>query len=129
MALFVALHDGDERCGQSGVEIDGVHFAGLDQRVDDGPVFGYGIMSLEEGVLSVEGNGADSAFDCVVVNLDATICQEKAKTVAVFGDVGERLTEGRFRRGASAAVDQAVTDAGKGRRRALLPYGRSGGGL
>jgi hypothetical protein len=28
----------------------------------------------------------------VVVYLDAVICQEDAKTVAVFGDVGERLT-------------------------------------
>ncbi len=47
--------------------IDTVHFAGLDERGDDGPVFGSGIMAREEGVLAVQGDGADGSFDGFVV--------------------------------------------------------------
>lgn len=49
----MALNDGGEGCGQPSLGIDAVHFAGLDQRRDDGPVFGSGIVSGEEGVFSV----------------------------------------------------------------------------
>ena len=39
------------RCKPS-VRIDGVHFAGRDQRGDDGPVFGPGVVTGKEGVLA-----------------------------------------------------------------------------
>ncbi len=96
LALLVALDDSCERGGQPGVGIDAVHFAGLDQRGDDGPVFGSGIMAREESVLAVQGIGADGAFDGVVVDLHAAIGEEATEAVAVFGDVGERLAQGRF---------------------------------
>lgn len=35
------------------MRIDAVHLAGLDQRGDDGPVLGFGIVACEEGILSV----------------------------------------------------------------------------
>jgi len=73
LTLLVALDDSGERGGQPGVGIDAVHFAGLDQRGDDGPVFGSGVMPREEGVLAVQGDGADGAFDGVAVDLDAAI--------------------------------------------------------
>ena len=31
LALFVAIDDGSERCGQPCVRVDAVHFSGLDQ--------------------------------------------------------------------------------------------------
>ena len=37
------------------MRIDAVHFAGLDERGDDGPVFGTGVVAGEEGVLAVQG--------------------------------------------------------------------------
>lgn len=56
LALLMALDDSCERGGQPGVGIDAVHFAGFDQRGDDGPVFGSGVVPCEEGVLPVQGN-------------------------------------------------------------------------
>jgi len=57
LALFVAVDDGGERVCQPGVGIDAVHFAGLDQRGDDGPVFGTSIMAREEGVFRFKAMG------------------------------------------------------------------------
>ena len=82
--------------------IDAVHLTGLDQRGDDGPVFSSGVVSCEQGVLAVQGDGADGAFDGVVVDLDAAIGEEAAKAVAVFCDVGKGLAQGRLCRGAAA---------------------------
>ena len=76
------------------VGIYSIHLAGLDQRDDDGPVFSTGVMTCEEGVLAVQGDGADRAFDGIVVDLDTPISQEAAEAVAVFGDVGQRLAQG-----------------------------------
>jgi hypothetical protein len=73
--------------------IDAVHLAGFDHRGDDGPVFGTGIVTGEEGVLSVQGDGADGAFDGVAVDFDAAVGQEAAEAVAVSGDIGQRLAE------------------------------------
>jgi len=90
--------------------IDAVHLAGLNQRGDDGPVFGTGVVACKEGVLPVQGDGADAAFDGVVVDLDAAIGQEPAKSVAVFGDIGQRLAKWRFGRGAGAVMGKPVVD-------------------
>lgn len=50
-------------------------------------------MAGDEGVLPVQGDGADGAFDGVAVDLGAAIGQEAAKSVAVLGDIGQRLAE------------------------------------
>ena len=97
LALFMAIHDSGEGRREPSVGIDGIHLAGFDERGDDGPVFCTGVMSGEEGVFPVQGNGTDGAFDCVAVDLDATIDEEAAEAVAVFGDIGEGLAERRFR--------------------------------
>ena len=74
--------------------IDAVHLAGFDQRSDDGPVVGSGIMTCEERVLAVQRDGADRAFDGVAIDLDAAIGQDKAEAVAAFDDLGECLAQG-----------------------------------
>jgi hypothetical protein len=89
----VAFDDGDKCCGQPCVRIDAVHFACVDQRGDDGPVFGTDIVAGEDGVLAVQGDGADGVFDGVTVDLDAAIGQETAEVFAVadFRSTGQRL--------------------------------------
>lgn len=111
------------------MRIDCIHLAGLDQRGDDGPVFGTGIVTGEEGVLAVQGDGADGALDGVAVDLDAAFGQEAAEAVAVFGDVGESLAEGRFRRDTSPVVQQPIIEAGKDGGGTLLPCGKARGGV
>jgi len=66
---------------------DPVEFTGPDQGRDDGPVLSASIKSGEEGVLSVQGNGANGEFDRIVVELDATVVKEQTEAVPVFGDV------------------------------------------
>ena len=79
LALLVAVDDGLEGCGQIGVWLDGVEFAGFDQGRDGCPVRGPGIVTGEEGILSVQGDGADGALDGVIVHLDPTIGEKEAK--------------------------------------------------
>ena len=85
------IYDCCESAGHPGMRIDSVEFAGLDQRGDDSPVLGSGIVACEECVFSVQSDGADGALDGVVVDLDASVCQEPGESVPVFGDVFERL--------------------------------------
>ena len=78
LALHVAGRDRTEGGGQPSVGIDVVELAGLDQRGDDSPVFRPGIVSGEEGVLSVQRDGADGPLDGVAIELDPAIGQEQA---------------------------------------------------
>lgn len=70
-------------------------FCSFDQRGDLGPVSSPRIEACEEGVLAVQRDGAEDAFEGVVVNLDTVIRKEAAKSVAVFGDIGERFARRR----------------------------------
>lgn len=90
--MFVAVDDGGERVCQPSVGVDAVHLAGRDEGGHDGPVLSPGVVSCKEDILSVQGDGADGAFDGVV-DLHTTTGQEAAKAVAVFGDVGQRLAQ------------------------------------
>ena len=56
----MAVDDGGERSGQISQRIDGIELAGLDQRRDDRPVLGSGIMARKECILPVERNGLDA---------------------------------------------------------------------
>jgi hypothetical protein len=100
---------------------EAVHLAGLKQRGDDGPVFGSCGVASEDGVLAVQGNGAGDAFDGVVVDLNASIGEEAPEAIAVLGDIGERLAQGRFGRRAGTVVGQPVVNAGEDRGGAILP--------
>ncbi len=75
------------------MRVDGIEFAGFDQAGQHRPVLRSGIVACEEGVLSVQRDGADGAFDGVAVDLDAAIFEEPAEAVPVFGDVFESLAE------------------------------------
>ena len=56
------VDDGHEGLGQIGVRLDGVEFAGFDQRGDGGPVLGTGVVARKEGVFAAQGNRADGAL-------------------------------------------------------------------
>ncbi len=56
-----------------------------------------------------------------VVDLDAGICQGPTQAVAVFRDIGQCLTEGRFGGSAGALMAQPIIMAGKDRGGAFLP--------
>ena len=60
------------------MRLDPVEFAGLDQGRDDGPVLCSRIMTREECVFTVQGDGTDGALDRVVIELDAAIAREQA---------------------------------------------------
>ena len=76
--LFVPAGNGFQDGGQIAVGLNPVEFAGLDQGRDDGPVLCACVMTCEECIFAVEGNGADRALDGIVVELDATVVEEPA---------------------------------------------------
>lgn len=49
-------------------------------------------MSGEERVFAVQSDGADGVLDSVVVEFDATIVEEPAQAIPVFGDVFQGLS-------------------------------------
>ena len=71
-------------CGQVNMGLDGVEFAGFDQRGDGGPVCRTGIVTGEESVLSVLGDGSDGSLDGVVVHFDATVGEEEVRPTQYF---------------------------------------------
>lgn len=68
--FLMALDAVGEGCGEPSQRVDSVHFAGLDQRGDDGQVFGSCVVSGEEGVFSVEDDGA---FDGVFADFHVVV--------------------------------------------------------
>ena len=77
LALLVPADDCMEGFHQVCLWIDPVEFCCLDQRGDDAPVFGSGIMAGEERVFPIEGDRADRAFDRIIVQLDTAILEEQ----------------------------------------------------
>ncbi len=66
--------------GQGGLEIGeglyAVYLAGFDERGDATPEDAALVMTGEEGILAIEGNGADEVFDAIAVDLHTTVGQE-----------------------------------------------------
>ena len=60
--MCVPVDDGPEGCGQIGVRLVGVEFAGLDQRGDGCLVCGTYVMTGEEGIFAVQDDGEDGAI-------------------------------------------------------------------
>jgi len=69
----VAVANPGEDVCQIRERIDVVQLTGLDQRSDGGPVFGAAIRAGEQSIFSIERDGADGAFDGILVELDAAI--------------------------------------------------------
>ena len=88
-----------DRC-QGGLEIgeglDIVDLAGFDQRCDAAPCDAAFVMTGEERIFPIEGNGADQVFDAVVVDLDTPIGQEGLQPVPVIVDVIQLFTQPRL---------------------------------
>ena len=103
-ALLVAADDGGECRRQVGLRIDGIELAGLDERSDNRPVLCSGIMPRKKCVLAIEGYGPDRSLDAIVVNLNTTVCQEDAKAVPEFGDIGECFAKRRLASDAGAMM-------------------------
>src|SRR5258708_39643181 len=72
----MTVDDPGEDVGQIAERVDIVQLTGLDQRGDGGPVFGATIRTCEQCILPIKRDGADGAFDGVVVELDAAIVYE-----------------------------------------------------
>ncbi len=99
------VDDGLKRCGEPSIGIDSIELASFNERREYRPVLCSGIVTGKEGVLSVERDWADGALDGIVVQFDATVFQELAEAVPVFGNVFEGLSEWRFGRDAGTVGD------------------------
>ena len=86
--------------GQGGLEIgkglDAIDLAGFDQRSDAAPGDAAFIVTGEERIFAIEGDGADQVFDPVGVDLDAAVGQEGLQPVPVVMDVGQLFAQPGF---------------------------------
>lgn len=89
----MAVDDPCKHVGHVAEGIDPVELAGFDEGGDDGPVLGAAVGSGEQGVLAVEGNCADRAFDHVAVDLDAAVVEEAREPFPARERVADRLGE------------------------------------
>lgn len=83
-----------------------VEFAGLNQGRDDGPVLCASIMPREERVFAVERNWTDRPLDGVVLEFDATVVEEPAQPVPVFGNLFQSLSGRGFSRDTGAVLGE-----------------------
>ena len=89
----MAVDDAGDDVGEVGLRIDAVELAGLDQRGDDGPVLAAAVGAGEEGILAVQRERPDGAFDDVVVDLDAAVVEEAGEALPARQGVADRLGE------------------------------------
>ena len=125
----MAARDGAEGAGLPGMRTNGIELAGLDERGDQSPVLGAGVMTGEQGVFHVQRDWSDGPLDGVVVRFDPSIGQEQAEGLPVSGDVFQRLAQGRFRRDTSTMVGEPGLEVGDDRCGALLSRGAAGCGI
>jgi len=72
----MAIDDPGEDIGQVGKRIDFVQLTGFDQGCDGGPMLGAAVRASEQRIFPVERDGADGAFDGIVVEFDAAVVDE-----------------------------------------------------
>ena len=118
--------DGLVGLGQVGMGLDGVEFAGFDQGGEGRPVCGPGVVAGEDGVFAGQGDGADGAFDGIVVNLDPAVGEEQAKASPVICAVIQRLAQGGYCGYAGAVVGEPCLTIGDLRRGPVLANGEAG---
>ena len=92
-ACWVALRNGLQFCLEVGVGFDAVQFAGLDQRGDAAPGAATLVMTREERIFPVQGNGPDYPLDHVAVHLDGPVLKEELQPLHVLGNVAELFTQ------------------------------------
>src|SRR5678815_4024555 len=120
----MAVDDPGDDVGEVGLRIDGVEFAGFDQRGDDRPVLATAVGAGEERILTIEGDGADGAFDDVGVDLDAAMVEESGEPFPSRERVADRLGELGLLADQAEFVAQPRFER-RDDRPALLPAGRS----
>ena len=92
-AIRMAVDDLADHIDQVGVRIDAVEFAGLDQRSNDRPVFAAAVGTGEERVLPVQCDWADTTFDDIGIDLDATVIDEAGGTSPARQRIADCLGE------------------------------------
>lgn len=75
------------------MRIDAGELAVLDERGDHRPVVAALVRACEQGILPVERERPDGAFDCVVVEIDAAISEEARQPFPAFEGVADRFAE------------------------------------
>jgi hypothetical protein len=70
------VDEADENVGEIGLGLYAVQFASLDQRGEDGPIFGAVVVTREESILARKSLRAHGTLDDVGVELDAAVIKE-----------------------------------------------------
>lgn len=86
-------------------------------------------MPGKQSILSIERYRPNSPFDAVIIDLDATVSQEDAEAVPVFGGIGERFTKRRLASDAGAVMRQLGPHVCDQRCGSLLPPCKTGFGV
>lgn len=73
----MTIDDGCKHAGQVAVRLYFIEFAGLDEWRKHRPVLRTGVATSKERIISLQGDGADRAFNGVAIHLDAAIGQEQ----------------------------------------------------
>ena len=58
------------------MRVDAGQLAVLDERGDHRPIVAAFVGACEQGILAIEGQGPDAAFDGVGVKIDAAVVEE-----------------------------------------------------
>jgi len=127
LGLLWAAHDDRERFCSNPAKpwVEWSSQIVLKQR-DGCPVCGTGVVTRKEGILSVQGDGADSVLDGIVVHLDAAVGDEQAKASPRSCDILQRLAQGSLSRDAGAVVGEPGLEGGDLWRRLVLANGEAG---
>jgi len=78
---------------EPGLGIDGVELAGLAEAGDDRPVVAAVVGAGEQGVLAVERERPDRAFDGVAVELDEAVVEETDEAIPAGKRLADRVGE------------------------------------
>lgn len=108
----MAGRDGLQRRLQVGEWLDVVDLCCRDQRGDAGPGATVFVVPRKQSVLSGERDRADEVFHGVGVDLDAAVGEEGLQAGLLAVDIGQLLTEARFRRDPQSLCLQPVTEFG-----------------
>ena len=78
--MRVTVDDASDDVREVELRVDGVEFAGLDERGDRGPVPAAFVGACKERILAVQGDWFDRTLDDVGIDLDPSVVEEAAKT-------------------------------------------------
>ena len=93
LVIGIAVDDPGDDFDEVGLRIDGIEFAGLDQRGDDRPVLAAAVGTREECILAIEGNRTDCPLRDVGIDLDAAIIEEERQAFPARQRIADRLGE------------------------------------